>query len=277
MKYKDIRQTENYAKYMEMIGWDVGKIKGNYYFRKNILWLGTVVKIQRPEVRIEKDDLSEIFKLGINYLLIEPKNSEDQEYYQKTLGLKNSGSPSLPSRTIQIDLTYSSEKLLSEMHHKTRYNIGLAQRKKVRVETSSDIETFAREWQTNAKERGMYLSLRKEIKSIYHAFGKNAQILFAYKNKDILGGILVLHASKVSYYMYAFSTKLGKNLFAPSLLVWRALEMSKKRGSKFFDFEGVYDERFPLARWKGFSRFKESLGGKVLEYPGPLSKFTFYL
>ena len=44
----------------------------------------------------------------------------------------------------------------------------------------------------------------------------------------------------------------------------------KKEGKKVFDFEGIYDERFPLISWKGFTRFKKGFGGIEVEYPGTL-------
>jgi lipid II:glycine glycyltransferase (peptidoglycan interpeptide bridge formation enzyme) len=65
------------------------------------------------------------------------------------------------------------------------------------------------------------------------------------------------------------ATKKGKKLFAPTLLVWEALKVSKKRKMKYFDFIGVWDERTPRknTEWKGFTKFKEGFGGKELYYP----------
>jgi len=50
-------------------------------------------------------------------------------------------------------------------------------------------------------------------------------------------------------------------------------KLAKKMGCKIFDFEGIYDDRFPLKSWLGFSRFKKSFGGLEVEYPGAYSKF----
>jgi lipid II:glycine glycyltransferase (peptidoglycan interpeptide bridge formation enzyme) len=56
-------------------------------------------------------------------------------------------------------------------------------------------------------------------------------------------------------------------------LVWEALKLAKKRGCRIFDFEGIYDERFPkaAASWKGFTKFKEGFGGEKIVY---LENFT---
>ena len=73
--------------------------------------------------------------------------------------------------------------------------------------------------------------------------------------------------------MYAAASDAGKKLFAPTLCAWEAIKLSKKHGSKIFDFEGIYDERFPLKSWHGFTRFKKSFGGREIEYPGAFVKY----
>jgi lipid II:glycine glycyltransferase (peptidoglycan interpeptide bridge formation enzyme) len=72
--------------------------------------------------------------------------------------------------------------------------------------------------------------------------------------------------------MYAASSKKGKKLYAPTLNTWEAIRLSKKKGSSIYDFEGIYDSRFPLKTWRGFTRFKKSFGGKEIKYPGAFVK-----
>ncbi len=158
------------------------------------------------------------------------------------------------------------------MHHKTRYNVRLAKRKGVVIKKSSDIEKFTEFWQKDARTRGQYFSQKKDINMLYTAYEKDSDLLFAYKDEELLGAVLILHAENSSYYMYAASNEQGKKLHVPTLLVWEALVRSKKRGSKIFNFEGIYDERFPLKSWKGFTRFKKSFGGNEVEYPSPLKR-----
>jgi len=75
--------------------------------------------------------------------------------------------------------------------------------------------------------------------------------------------------------MYAASNKRGKQLNVPTLLVWKTILIAKKRRMKIFDFEGIFDERFPLPAWRGFTRFKKSFGGEEVEYPGAFIKWRF--
>ena len=116
------------------------------------------------------------------------------------------------------------------------------------------------------------------INKIWPIFApKHAAILLAYREKgqetrdrkDCVGGILLLFWDNIAYYWIAGATHEGKKLFAPTLLVWEAITLAKKRGSRLFDFVGVWDERLPNENnnWKGFTKFKEGFGGTELYYP----------
>jgi lipid II:glycine glycyltransferase (peptidoglycan interpeptide bridge formation enzyme) len=272
---KDIRQTPKYAKYLKSIGWDVENIGSGAIFIKKIPIIGSVIKIQRPDNLVESSELWEVCKRRrVVAIYIEPKNEEQREYFLNS-GFKRSKTPSLPSKTIHIGITKSKKDLLSEMHHKTRYNIGLSKRKGVEVNKSKHIVKFANFWQESAKRRRMYLPQKKEIVSIYKAFGSKAVILDAVYSNKVVASVMILSTGKTSYYMYSASTSQGNRVFAPSLLVWESLIWSKKKKLKTFDFEGIYDDRFPLKRWRGFSRFKRSFGGEEVKYPPPLKKYYF--
>src|SRR3989344_6059735 len=57
-------------------------------------------------------------------------------------GMKKSKKQIQPSKTVIINLNLPEEDILERMHHKTRYNIRLAEKKNLRLEESTDIETF---------------------------------------------------------------------------------------------------------------------------------------
>jgi len=269
----DIRQDTKYAEYMRGIGWSVDVVRGVYCYSRRFPFMPlSVTKIQRPQKRLSYDEVKTIVKKNRSILVyLEPVSNDDVDYYEKN-GFKTASSPMLPTKTIIIDLTLSQQKLLNLMHSKTRYNIGYEKAKKHTYSISNDSDSFAEMWQKEAKKRGMFISLKREIKALCKSFGDNAEMLMAYRNTTLLGGVLLIHSKKVSYYMYAFSTDQGKKDFAPTGLVWQSLLRSKMRGSTSFDFEGVYDKRAPLPAWKGFTRFKSGFGGKEIEYHLPLKK-----
>ncbi len=271
----DLRQTPQYAKYLSSLGWEVDKKDKVSYFIRKFSFVGSFLKIQRPE-KIDFDQIDKIAKKHRAFqIAIEPLNINHQQLIISH-GFKQSKSYFVPSKTIHIDLIKSEKQLLKEMHYKTRYNIKKAINNKLKVIKSKDIERFADFWQECAlKQRAMWIPQKTEIREIYKAFGKNAYLIFVLHSNKLVAGILLLHTDKISYYMYAASSEIGKKLFAPTLAAWEAIKLSKKKGSKIFDFEGIYDDRFPLKSWKGFTRFKKSFGGNEVEYPGTFTKFRF--
>jgi len=267
----DLRQTKEYTKYMESIGWIVERVSGVNYFIRRLPIIGSFVKIQRPKIT----DFNQINRVAKKYrafqIVIEPFDFARGKLLKKR-GFKPTKSPYLPSKTVHIDLTKSEKEVLKEMHHKTRYNIKIATRNKLQVTKSEDIDAFVDLW-LNAQPSRKFLKLGKSIHAMHNAFGKNSHLLLAYKDNKLLSGILMPETGYVAYYMYAAATAEGKKLFAPTLVTWETIKLAKKMGCKIFDFEGIYDDRFPLKSWLGFSRFKKSFGGLEVEYPGAYSKF----
>jgi lipid II:glycine glycyltransferase (peptidoglycan interpeptide bridge formation enzyme) len=273
----DLRQSPQYADYLSSLGWVVERTSNANYFIRKFALLGSFLKIQRPD-KIDFDEIEKLAKKNHAFQTVIEPSTPDNQTLITNHGFKQSKTYFVPSKTIQIDLTKSEKQLLKEMHHKTRYNIKIAKKNKIKIITSSNIKKFADFWQECAlHQRGMIIPQKKEIKEIYKAFGNRANIIFALHSNELLSGILLLHSDKVSYYMYAASSSYGKKLFAPTLAAWEAIKLSKKNGAKIFDFEGIYDDRFPLKSWIGFSRFKKSFGGKEIEYPGTFTKFRFPL
>lgn len=273
---KELRQTAEYAKYMQLIDWHVQNVKSVYVYAKKIPLLGWFIKIQRPPRILEQKDLVSVLSGKRLFMLdIEALTEKQSEFFKDNYGYKAIKSTSLPSKTIRIDLKKSEPKLLKELHSKTRYNIKIAEKKGVTIEESEDIDQFSVFWHSSAKKRGLYFSLEKEIRSIYRAFGRNAQLLYAFLEGELVAAVLLLFTSDGAYYMYAAANEKGKKNYAPTLLTWKSILYAKAKDKKYYDFEGIYDERYPIKSWRGFSRFKKSFGGREIKYPGIIRKYFF--
>ncbi len=266
---QDLRQSQEYTRYMEKIGWRVeeGKI-----FIRMIPLLGSIIKIQRPE----KIDFSRINHLAKKYrtlfIKIEPLNRKDAEE-AKTQNFKENNSPLLCSKTIQVDLTPSEEKIMAQMKKDARYEIRKSQKQPLSLIELDDLSLFRKTWRKLAK-RERWVPPNSYLTALKEAFGNNA-IFLVVRNTEtdqILGGVTVLLSNQTAYYYFAFSSNAGKKLGVPYFLVWETMKMAKKNGCKTFDFEGIYDERFPIKSWKGFTHFKKSFGGEEVEFPGPVIK-----
>lgn len=282
----DLRQTKEYAEYIKTLGWSVIRCQipgvSCQVFIKKIPLIGNIAKLQRPSGRLNLqvlDEFAKQHKIAVFY--IEPTS---HELLVTSYEFKPARSCFLPPKTIHIDLTKSEKQFLKEMKQKTRYNIKVAQKRGVVVKESRDIEAFINLWHRSARGRGMWLSQTKEIRALWTAFGSKANVLLAYNSdmhvhsKSVLAGVLVLRTPPTTYYMYAASTQEGNGLCAPSLLVWEAIKLAKKKGCKVFDFEGIYDDRYPQTKsWKGFTKFKEGFGGKIIIYPQTLVHYDHLL
>lgn len=263
----DLRQTNKYVKFMENIGWVVERVNNVNYFVRPFPIYGSFMKVQRPK-EIDVDQIRDIQKkYKVLHTIIEPLTMNHKSLLISH-GFKQS-TPYLPSKTLHIDLAKTEDALLKEMHQKTRYNIKLAQKKDIKIIESKDIDLFVKFWKDQKFNRRFFGT--KDITELYKVFGKDSHLLLAYKDNELVSGVFSVHAHKQAYYMYAASSQKGKELYGPTLLVWEQIRLAKKKGCKIFDFEGIYDERFPLKDWKGFSRFKKGFGGKEVEYPGASS------
>lgn len=316
-KYADLRQAAPYALYLQKLGWQIAEYKvlsSKYkaYFRRLPFLPFSVIKVQRPE-KINFHRLDHLAKkYRAVFLKLEPR--QDSKEIREQLGhwgYQLSPSPFLPTKTLQLDLTQSEEKIFSQFKKDCRYEIRRAKKNNLKIFiiksrgepvqflrsekesflhrkklltgdlSGSSILTFISLWQHHAFRRGFWLSLKKEIRTIYEVFGKNAFLVMIYRSNEVnhqtkpLAGALIVVSDKVVYYCYAASTPAGRQLSAPYLVVWEAVKEAKKQGGRLFDFEGIYDQRFPHRSWLGFSHFKQSFGGQEVEYPGCFTKFYF--
>lgn len=285
----DIRQSENYAEYLRSQGWIVEQIDRINYFIRKIPILGSVLKIQRPE----KIDFKSVNQLISKYrpfqIIIEPNTmAEGQRLIAN--GYKLSKSPFLPTKTIQTDLTQSINNIFRNFSKDARYSIKRGERiKTMECSTLDEINDFYKAWK-NCVNFNRYVpsldSLLKIKKSFPCLAGRRAQnkcLFLTSHNKvgDIIGGALFTTSSHadvsdyITFYWYGFTNKEGRTSLSQYALLYQGILWAKKNGSKVFDFEGIYDERFPNKSWLGFTHFKKQFGGTEVSYPGCYTKFRF--
>lgn len=300
----DIRQSLHYANYLKSQGWIVESLPAgkagidnvNYFIRKFPL-IGSVLKVQRPE----RLDLNKVRNLAEKYrvfqTIIEPKD-EIQAKLLTSNGFKLSKSPYLPSKTLQIDLTKSEKEIFANFKKDTRRAVNKAAFAKGYGEPKGD-SGFIKEysspdeikiWQTawkNSVNYSRYVPSVEALVKIKKSFpclaGRQAQsssLFLASHNiiGRIIGGVLFTTSSHgasnyITYYWYGFTNSEGRSTLSQYSLLYRGILWAKKLGYKVFDFEGIYDERFPNKSWLGFTHFKRSFGGQEVLYPGCYTKF----
>lgn len=261
----DLRQSKEFSQYLKFSGWIVEKAGGSYvYLRKFSFFPPLIMKLQYPTPPIPFDQIEKLAKKYKPFQIqIQPLKLESGfKKYDYQLN-KKSGHV---TKTLQLDLTQSENKILSQIKKDARYGIKKAEKETIQIAEVRNLETFHQAWRKSVSWQ-RYVPSLKSLGFLKKAFGEKAIFLLAVSHKNVLGGTVVLTADGCAYYYYAFTSKKGRKKFAQYLLVWEAIKLAKKRKCSVFDFEGIYDKRFPIKSWQGFSHFKKSFGEKEIEYP----------
>lgn len=279
----DLRQSEDYAIFLKKQGWIVERINNINYFIKKLPIIGSVLKVQRPE----KLDFEVIKKIEKKYrifqTIIEPKNETS---VQKLLlsRFKLTKSPYLPSKTLIIDLKQDKDSIFRKFTKEARRSIRKGSSTKVKEYSSSkEIKKFYFAWK-NSVNFSRHVPSLKTLISLRKSFPHNKSLFLASHNISgrIIGGAIFTISSHdvsnyITFYMYGFTNKEGRTSLSQYSLLYSGILWGKKMGCKQFDFEGIYDERFPIKSWLGFTHFKKQFGGTEVLYPGCYVKYRFPL
>lgn len=247
----DLRQSKNYAKYMESLGWIV---EGGAFIKK--LWFTSIVKIQRPSVI----DLEKIKKYRPFLIKLEPGHQN-----LVPLGFHKDNWPLIPSKTLILDINKIN------LNKDTRYEIRKAEKNNLKIKESNNPEFFYKMLQETMKIGHWEIPIKKEVINLWQSFQPNNSIILM----TDYSGCLLIWNKNTAHYMYAANIKRGRELGAAYFTLWEAIKFCKSKKIKFLDLEGIYDERYPNStkNWKGFTQFKMGWGGKIIEYPGSYSKY----
>lgn len=186
-----------------------------------------------------------------------------------------------PCNTLVLDLTKSENDLLAAMHHKTRYNIRLAQKKGVTVRFSSDVQDVEHflKLSRDVSERGAFSfhpdNYYREIITILGQ-SQMAEVALAEFEGEVLAAHIIISFGDVVTYAHGASSSKSRELMAPHLLQWETIRRAKEKDFKKYDFFGIAPEgadkhpansagRHP---WSGITRFKVGFGGTRENYVG---------
>lgn len=272
---RDIRQTSLFAHFMSDLGWNIKTLDTRYIYFRKFPFIGYFAKMPRlsppfsiPHIQSWMRDMHVFkFKLSPDIQTTSPEYVR-QKNRILSLGFSIEQSPFNPTTTIHIDLTKNVADIFSSFTEAKRRAVRKAIKNGVIIRQSDDISTFISIRQHQYRPLGFLVT--QEMRVLWKNFHSNhAALLLAYNPQGkAVGGVLLLFHRTISYYWYASTLPDGKKLFAPTLLVWEALKISRTRKCRMFDFEGIYDERFPKAseNWKGFTKFKEGFGGQKVVF-----------
>ncbi len=232
--------------------------------------------------------IAELLKISkrenLDFIRFEPRTlGESESQILMKLGFKKTYYFTQPECTVLIDLSKSEDDLLSAMSSSTRYNVGMVERRGVKVRRGdlADLSIFEKLLKETAARhhftidihpgyyRRQYEVLNKDLRSLRpgNLKVKTMEIFVAEFEKKPLASSLLTFYGDTATYLHAASTRAQAKLRAPYLLAWKSILESKNRGYKYFDFWGVAPEDASENHpWSGVTNFKLSFGGERMCY-----------
>jgi len=207
---------------------------------------------------------------------LEPELLEG-EYNLREVGLRKSSADLQFKATIFVDLTPSEEEILASFKQKTRYNVRLAQRKGVVIErrdmTEENIELMFELMSATQARAGFFLR-KKNYFALYWKILADAglgQLLVATHEGEVLSGIFATKFGSKGYYKDGGSFSIKRNLMAPYLLQWAAMQWAKEQGVTSYDLVAAppkADLEDPDHPYAGLYQFKRGFHDNITEFVG---------
>lgn len=198
-------------------------------------------------------------------------------------GLKASRHPIQPRRTILVDLRGNEEDILARMKQKCRYNIRLAEKKRVTVRSWDDIDGFHHMMTITGARDTFGVHSKEYYQRAYNLLRGSgvAEMFVAEYEGSPLAALMVCARGRSSWYLYGASTDEERNRMPAYLLQWEAMLWAKKRGAEEYDLWGIPDEENEVLEanfetrkdglW-GVYRFKRGFGGIAKRAVAPFDK-----
>jgi lipid II:glycine glycyltransferase (peptidoglycan interpeptide bridge formation enzyme) len=174
--------------------------------------------------------------------------------------------------TFKVDLTKSTEKLLSDMHSKTRYNIRIANRHGVEIKedtTDKGFEIYLKLLFDTTKRQGFYLHSQKYHRDLWQILKKTdiPHIMLAYYQGKVLSAFMLFKLKDQLFYPYGASLDTNREVMAPTLNMWESIKLGQKLKCHTFDMWGCLGpEAKEGDNGFGFHRFKQGFNGQPFEY-----------
>ena len=186
-----------------------------------------------------------------------------------------------PEHTLVIDIGKTEDEILAQMKPKGRYNIQVAKKHGVVVEriagadvNENILNNFYEILQKTGARDEFGIHPKYFYKNLLEIFGaKKMADLFLAKtpNGKTIAGIIVVYYKNTATYYYGASDYEHRNLMAPYLLQWEAIQEARRRGMKHYDFLGIAPEEkegsAAVHPWSGVTEFKKKFGGREVTYP----------
>ncbi|HPF01237.1 MAG TPA: peptidoglycan bridge formation glycyltransferase FemA/FemB family protein [Bacteroidales bacterium] len=182
----------------------------------------------------------------------------------------------LPSSTMFVDLKPDTRNIIDLMKPKTRYNIGLAERKNVVVKQMGieSLPLWYQLYEQTAIRNNIFLNDIKYFEAVLTAQTNDARspaevilLMAEYDSMPLAAMFLIISGNRGSY-LYGASSSEHRNKMATYALQWAAMNISKKHGCTEYDMFGVSPNPDPDHPLNGLYKFKSGFGGELFHRLG---------
>lgn len=257
-----IEQTKNWAEFRK-------SAKNENFFEIDDVFVQKIpLPLGKCWLYVNRGPIVDLDKLAIQQKAVyaryeHPYLKSDNHKLHKNL--KDAHAHYQPEVTLVIDLTKSEQEILAQMKQKGRYNIKIAQKNNVKIIESKDATEFYKilkqTWERDKFKGHLQDFYQKMIDMV-----DGAKLYYAEFEGEIIAGIIVTFYKDTATYYYGASSNKHRNVMAPYLLQWHAIQAAKAKGCKFYDLLGIAPEGAKNHPWQGVTEFKRKFGGEVVEY-----------
>ena len=265
-KFDQFLQSNSWADFQNSVGHETFFINDKLVIKhETSLWLNY---LYIPRAVVDKQDLEYIKDLA-------KKENCIFSRIDPGLGSSVAGQDTKTAQSENcwfLKLDKSEDELIKAMKSKTRYNIRLSQKKEVEIVVSTDlkdINIFYKISAEMAKRQKIRIHPKKYYLQLFETFVKlNKAFLYLAKYEGrVISANLIIYSEDTATYVHGSSSNKYRNVMAPYLLQWQAIQDAKKAGLMYYDFGGVAPENAENHEWAGITRFKQGFGGEYVNYP----------
>lgn len=271
-----VLQTDQWAAFKEKYGWHFRRINNVLILSRpiiagNSMWYAPEVdtlgqKEARELLAIVREqakaDSAFVFRLE----LAVPYSQDFVETLEEH-GFRKSFERVQPEWRAIVDVRPDIKQILSTMHQKGRYNIRVAERHGVIVEQSTDINRFYDLYLDTAKRDGFTPRGEGYLRDFF-AMVPGATLFLARKGKSVLAGGIVVFFEDSASYLYGASSSAERQLMAPYLLHWEAMQEAKRRGCLTYDLGEIPPQEAAGHPLQGLGDFKMKFGAQAVHLMG---------
>jgi lipid II:glycine glycyltransferase (peptidoglycan interpeptide bridge formation enzyme) len=282
-------QTKQWGEFKSKQGWKTHFLKENILVLERVLPFLNKPMLYVPEVILPEDAnnfLFELKKLGqerkaifIRLELFNQNNSRDTAQISKLLN-KNKYQKSFedvqPTWRQWVNVNATNEEMLAAMKPKGRYNIKVASRHNISIVQASGDQPSAQ--LLVDKVHNLYLETAKRdgftprnlayFQELVKTLGNKVKVIVASHEKQDLAGMILVSHGGIASYLYGASSNEKRNLMAPYLLHYSAMQIAREEKCKIYDLLAVAPPEQENHPYTGLSRFKSQFGGETISIMG---------